>query len=102
MANNKMFLVYRPTGDAVCVGKRMGWGVVWNPTRSKKKIELLFKKAQEASDNEYSQDDFAIALESGENQPHILDKWTYGETPTDGLVRLIIDPSVSYGKPETI
>ena len=102
MANNRMFLVYRPTGDAVYLGKRMGWGWYGTPEDVAERIAELFERAEKAAgEGDFSQDDFAIALESGKHQPHAIDKWRYkGE---GGKVRsLEIDESVPYGKPESI
>lgn len=98
-----MFLVYRPTGDAVFLGKRMGWGWYGTPEDVAQRIAELFARAERASSGEVSQDDFALALESGANQPHALDNWRYDETSDDRKVRrLEIDPSVPYGKPESL
>jgi len=103
MANNRMFLVYRPTGDAVYLGKRMGWGWYGTPEDVAQRIAALFEKAEEAAGGGFSQDDFALALEACENQPHAISKWQYGERAADGSVsKLVIEQSVPYGKPERI
>ena len=105
MANNRMFLVYRPTGDAVFLGKRMGWGWYGTPEDVAESIAVLFERAEEyaeAASGEFSQDDFAIALESGENQPHAIDKWKYKDMNGGKVLSLEIDEQVPYGKPESI
>lgn len=102
MANNRMFLVYRPTGDAVFLGKRMGWGWYGTPADLAENIAELFKKAELAAGSEFSQDDFAVALESGKNQPHVIDKWQYKKDGGDKTRSLEIDTSVPYGKPEAL
>ena len=102
MANNRMFLVFRPTGDAVFLGKRMGRGWYGTPEDVAESIAILFEKAEEAAGGEFSQDDFAIALESGENQPHVIDKWKYKDMNGGKVRSLEIDEQVPYGKPESI
>jgi hypothetical protein len=103
MANNKMFLVYRPTGDAVYLGKRLAWGWYGTPKDLAEQVLNLFEKAEKvAGEGDFSQDDFAIALEQGENQPNVIDKWQYKDIEQDNALSLMIDPSVSYGKPEGI
>jgi len=103
MANNRMFLVYRPTGDAVYLGKRMGWGWYGTPDDVAHHIAELFEKAEkDAGESDFSQDDFAIALEIGENQPHAIDKWQYKDVENGKVRSLAIDDSVPYGKPESI
>jgi hypothetical protein len=94
-----MFLVYRPTGDCVFLGKRMGFGWYNVPDDIKERIAKLFELAQNAAaDGDFSQDDFAIALESGANQPHVIDKWTY----VQGDKKIAISPEVPYGTGEKI
>lgn len=101
MANNRMFLVYRPTGDAVYLGKRMWWGWYGTPEDLAQRIAELFEKAEKAAGG-FSQDDFAIALENGEYQPHAIDKWQYKDMEGGKVRSLEIDDSVPYGKPEGI
>jgi len=103
MANNRMFLVYRPTGDAVFLGKRMSWGWYGTPNDIVERIALLFEKAAEAAAKDgFSQDDFAVALEIGKNHPFVISEWKYNKTKDKGIVSLAIDASVRYGKPEEI
>ena len=92
-----MFLVYRPTGDAVFLGKRMGDGWYGTPEDVAERIASLFSKAEECQ-GQYSMDDFAIAMEQGDNQPNVISKWKY----TDDDNVLMIDESVPYGKYEGI
>ena len=93
MANNRMFLVYRPTGDAVYLGKRMAIGWYDTPKNVAQKIMELFEKAEQAVlCKEFLPDDFAIALESGENNPHAITKWTYAQSSDDkNVIKLVID-----------
>lgn len=101
MANNRMWFVYRPTGEAVFLGKRMGHGWYGTPDDLADRVTALFARVLEA-DQSYSQDDFAVALELGEGQPHALSKWVYGseKSADDGVRKLLIDESVPYGEKE--
>lgn len=51
-----------------------------------------------------SQDDFAIALESGEFQPHAIDDWRHSSEPAipPGIITLRIGDDVPRGGNETI
>lgn len=98
-----MFLVYRPTGDAVYLGKRMGFGWYGTPEDLADRVVKLFEKAEKAAgEGDFSQDDFAIALEKGKSQPHAIDKWQYKKMKEGKVRSLAIDDSVPYGKPERI
>lgn len=101
MANNRMYLVYRPTGDAVYLGKRMGWGWYGTPEDVAERIATLFEKAENAAGGDFSQDDFAIAMESAENHPHVIDKWKFKEGGKGQSLEMEIDEQVPYGKPES-
>jgi len=91
MANNRMYLVYRPTGDAVFLGKRMGWGWYGTPENLVEHIAALFDKAEEACIRGRSQDDFAIAMESGEGQPYVIDDWKSTKPSGDTWPSLVLD-----------
>lgn len=105
MANNRMFLVYRPTGDAVYLGKRMAHGWYGTPDDLVERIEQLFAKVDAVSGfhGEPSQDDFAIALEQGKRQSHVIHNWQYSPDETGVKIeKLIIDTSVPKGAREDI
>lgn len=109
MANNRMFLVYRPTGDAVMLGKRMGWGWYDVPNDISERIVQLFALAEKAAlqNENFSQDDFAVAMEHAARQPYVLSDWHYAELPKipvpfAAMHKLDIASSVPYGRPEQI
>lgn len=80
MANNRLWLVYRPTGKAVFLGKRMGYGWYHVPQDVKARIEALFAHVEECyPDN--SQDDFMLAMEECQAQGniHVSTQWRYTE-----------------------
>ena len=60
MANNRMFLVHRPTGLSIMLGKRMGWG--WYACPKGEKIQSFFEHLSDEL-SEPRQDDFILALE---------------------------------------
>lgn len=97
MANNRMYLVYRPTGDYVYLGKRMGWGWYGTPDNLAEQVLNLFDIAAENTGE--SQDDFLLAMESAENQPFVLDGELWESTEDK---KMKINDSVPYGKAEAI
>ena len=87
MANNRMFLVHRPSGLAVFLGKRMGHG--WYTTDRCASVQILF----DAVENEDGRDDFALAIEDATGATLALGEWQYGPQwyRNDGLVQLIMN-----------
>jgi len=63
MANNRMFLMHRPSGKAVFLGERNGWGWEGVPEDIHARIVELFRVVQDG-EGEGAQDDFCIALET--------------------------------------
>ena len=98
MANNRMFLVYRPTGECVEIGSRMGWG--WSHRSDiNDKINALFDRCEQNSGD--SQDDFFLAMESCDNQPGCEGRFTYDHENVDGISgvhKLNISENVPYAK----
>ncbi len=80
MANNRLYLVYRPTGLAVALGKRMAEGYCGVPDDIKASLERLFEES-EFVDIGASLNDFAVAAEIGgvgspyanEDTPFLMD-----------------------------
>ncbi|MFH1236649.1 MAG: hypothetical protein V1685_07025 [Parcubacteria group bacterium] len=88
VANNRLWLVYRPTGKAVFLGKRMatGWGST--PDDVKERIEALFDHIAEVYPN-HSQDDLCLAMEENQSgNTKIETKWQYTEQVTSPLTAL--------------
>lgn len=92
MANNRMFLVHVPTGLAVGLGKRMGWG--WytaNAATIGQKIQLLYDTLEKDYAYEGEQDDFAVAMECPSGATLATGAWEYsGEERADGLIQLLM------------
>jgi hypothetical protein len=63
MANNRMYLLHRPSGKAVYLGKRLGWGWYNVPDDLTMRVNELFRLVEEG-EVDGSQDDFCIALET--------------------------------------
>jgi hypothetical protein len=59
MANNRLWLVHRPTGEAVRLGKRLSDG--WYDPPSIDAMNAFFERAAVCGE----QDDFVLALEEG-------------------------------------
>jgi hypothetical protein len=62
MANNRMYLVHKPTGHAVYLGKRFLGGYYDAPENLSKQVQKLFDLAEESKVE--SQDDFCVVFES--------------------------------------
>ena len=63
MANNRMYLIHRPTGTAIMLGKRMGWG--WYQPPTGEQMERFFEASEEQR-----QDDFYIGMECLDEANH--------------------------------
>lgn len=87
MANNRMYLVHKPTGRAVFLGKRMAWGWYSVPDDIKERLEALFEAVEDDAGS--SQDDFAVALECATDQPHAIDDWEYADQEAGGKIQLL-------------
>lgn len=93
MANNRMFLVYRPTGDCVLLGKRLatGWYTPSEDVKSiSEKLTELFQKAEKECSEGKAQDDFCVAMELCDNGPLVLLNWAYGISENGTVERLIL------------
>ena len=79
MANNRIWLVHRPTGFAVMLGKRMGYGwYLQEEPNQGKRMSDFFKRIEEA-EYEGSQDDFVLAIEDGREAPDCTENWKYAD-----------------------
>lgn len=76
MENNRMYLVYKPSGKGVYLGKKAGTGWCDVPNNLSETITKLFKDSEQAwfSNPGASQDDFAILMEKAENCSHVITK----------------------------
>lgn len=71
MANNRMWLVHKPSGSAVFLGKRMGGSWYGTPEDLSERIAVLFSVTEG--------DDFALAMEDCAGAPHAFGGWQYTE-----------------------
>lgn len=77
MANNRMFLVHRPSMARIHLGKRMARG--WYRTGSlDDALADFFAKCEAASESPLEQDDFALVLEFNEAAPWAGSVVSYG------------------------
>lgn len=83
MANNRLWLVHRPTGKSVFLGKRMalGWYLPQEDQQGPigTKLQKMFDDMDEAMDggNALLQDDFILAIEDPSGAPACTDDWIY-------------------------
>lgn len=93
MANNRMWLVHAPTGLAVFLGKRMGWGwYTMKESDTHAKLQCLYDTLE---DQGYAgnQDDFVLAMESvaGGASSRVCGDWSYsGIERSDGLTQMVL------------
>ena len=76
MANNRMWLLHKPSGKAVMLGKRYNDG--WYSTHENLfyKVNNLFVTAGSFSD------DFTLAMEDCSGAKSAFDKWEYTKEPS--------------------
>lgn len=87
MANNRLWLVHRPSGQAICLGKRMavGWYLPVGSDDLSARLEAMFN----AIDDDMSkQDDFVLCIEDGRDAPWCCDTWHYEDH------KPVIDPTL--------
>ncbi len=80
MANNRLWLVHRPSKTRLCLGKRMGTG--WYAAPDPKRLEAFYDWIE--SEHFGTMDDFKLLIEINERvtQSAVLqDKWTYDDYP---------------------
>ena len=79
MANNRLLLVYRPTGRAVVLGKRIGSGwYLHSNLNLADRLKELFDGAESSWEDGSLQDDFELVIEDSEQAPKLSEDWKYG------------------------
>ena len=63
MANNRLWLVHRPSGRRVFLGKRMAWGWYGAPEDTGARLNAMFEAI------ECDQDDFELVMEDASRAP---------------------------------
>ena len=78
MANNRMWLIHKPSKLGVMLGKRMAWG--WYAAPSPEYLEKFYDHIIRLLEDglEGSQDDFILAQEDC-SESSCFDNWKYGE-----------------------
>lgn len=64
MANNRMRLAHRPSGQSIRLGKRMGWGWYGAPTEAE--LNAFYDRCLEHGGG---QDDFVLTMEDADGAP---------------------------------
>lgn len=94
MANNRMYLVHRPSGRGIFLGSRGGWGYHPPPPELSADLGALYAYVEQGGwpgeDREGAQDDFAVLLEigGGRSTPYALAAWQF-DREAEPLPRLI-------------
>lgn len=93
MANNRMYLIHRPSGLGVMLGKRMAWG--WYQSPEAKHLREFYDYLAEvwALENPYKegdQDDFIIDQE-------VTSKWNYVGLTEEGFAKFESSKEIMYG-----
>jgi len=85
MANNRMFLCYKPTGRVLCLAKRMGYG--WYDSAKQESIEKFLEECEKDSIEEDShQDAFCLLMEDDEGLvENNKEPWVYNQKETHKL-----------------
>lgn len=75
MANNRMWLLHRPTGKAVFLAKRMGDG--WYTKNDALGLNEFFDHLQNVATDGWMGDDFVLAMEDCTGAPGAFNDWRY-------------------------
>jgi len=81
MANNRMFLIHKPSKLGIMLGKRMGWGWYGAPDA----FELRRFYDYLADNIEGSQDDFILAMEDC-SESNCFKDWQYTNEMVEGFM----------------
>ena len=88
MANNRLLLVYRPTGRAVVLGKRMGSGWYLHSNLNLiKNLKKFFDEAEASWEGGLGQDDFELVIEDSDQSPALSSDWKYAGKASLHIVR---------------
>lgn len=93
MASNRMLLIFRPTGRAIILAKKVGNDWVGGTTGLEARMSDFTFDIEDAcnANPDLNRDDFYIAMENGDNLPGVLvDGWDYtnNESGVDGVLQL--------------
>lgn len=80
MADNRMFLIHKPTGLGVMLGKRTGYG--WSDAPANEELNRLYDYLADMGAE--GEDDFMLAIESN-------DGWNYTNKTVNGFRVFEID-----------
>ena len=71
MANNRMYLLHRPSGETLFLGKRMGTGWYRVNDLSESKANEFFDKCEAVWNKATDLDDFVLVMEDTGLAPHL-------------------------------
>ena len=84
MADNRMWLIHRPTRLGVMIGRRNGLG--WDKAPEQEDVQRFFEYLK--INPEGSQDDFFLAMEDCATVD-CFSNWKYGKNEIDGFMEFI-------------
>jgi len=79
MADNRMWLIHKPSKIGIRLGKRIGYG--WHAAPDKSELERFYKYIAETYGD---QDDFILAMEDCSNSD-CFDNWEYTSERIEGF-----------------
>jgi len=97
MANNRLWLMHRPSGKAICLGRRAAYG--WE-NRNKDlgpDLAAFFNATLELSDGR-EQDDFLLLMEDAANAPGASGDFHYVDGDTPHSLRPVLGPAPAESK----
>ena len=80
MANNRMFLIHKPSCLGIMLGKRMASG--WYKAPDQSELERFYRHLE--YDQKGSQDDFSLAMEDC-SESDCFDDWEYSGETVEGF-----------------
>lgn len=80
MANNRMWLIHKPSKLGIMLGKRMGWG--WYRAPKEEEFNRFFEYLSENPDG--SQDDFLLVIEDCAGSS-CFGEWKYTDEKESGF-----------------
>ena len=82
MADNRMWLIHKPSKLGILLGKRLGWG--WDAIVEKNELQRFYAYLAFEESDTGSGDDFILSQEDCSNSS-CFDNWRYTEEKVSGF-----------------
>ena len=91
MADNRMWLIHKPSKLGIMIGKRLGWG--WDAYLEKNELQRFYAYLANEESDTGSGDDFILAQEDC-SKSNCFDNWEYTDHKVDGfrIFEFVADP----------